>query len=760
MPVLDKLTNRAKFLITKFYGAKFVSSAQMLSALKTSAGISGSLLTAYPNIKAKRGFKISINNILTESFYQAHKLEHSYVGTEHILLALLKLSNSKEYDQVKEDLVKANLFPQSIKSLTEKKENVLLDSFGSDLTRDFKQLYSEPLVYREELDNLIAILLKKDKPNALIVGNPGIGKKTLVKLLAKYINSLDVPPLLAGHHVVEFDMMAFISSIANKGAIDLNLLALKKELLGMKRVIVVLKNFQNMFISTSSGVGIPILFPMIQDVFLATNIKFIATMNESVYGKVIVDNEHIFENFTTLDLEAPEDTKVLEILKNKANVLGEFHNITVDDNVVSYIFKSAKNIIKDINFPQKGIELMDRACTNLLVQKSRIPVDYKSLVDKTLDLLNVLDKTLGKGKYDNALRIQKEVEEIEKSLTKYENSMIYSRPLKLKKQHVDDALIDLNYSDDPAKKMSSRQLLNLAPKIKQQIIGQHVAVDSVVKALIRSQLGLRPKKRPIGAFLFLGPTGVGKTELAKVLASQTNWNLIRLDMSDFGEKHNVSRLVGAPPGYVGYSEGGELTSKIEANPSSIVLFDEIEKAHPDVLNILLQILEEGELADAKGTVFDFSKAVVILTSNIGTEILHNQEIGFTESIKNAEDAKIEQHLKQNLKKILKPELLNRFDEIVVFKRLTKQDQFKVLSLQLADVSKNLVTQGIKLKITKTAKDYLLEKGYSHEYGARSLRRVIETELLDKVAEKMLRHKGDLKKIIYNTKVTTTGIEII
>ena len=255
----------------------------------------------------------------------------------------------------------------------------------------------------------------------------------------------------------------------------------------------------------------------------------------------------------------------------------------------------------------------------------------------------------------------------------------------------------------------------------------------------------------MGNFLFLGPTGVGKTELAKVLAekafSKPDWlGIIRLDMSDFSEKHNVARLIGAPPGYVGYGEGGELTSKIDNHPSSVVLFDEIEKAHPDVLNILLQIMDEGELSDARGNTFDFSKAVVILTSNLGTEILHNKGIGFEE--KEVSDKKIEGRLKENLKKILKPELLNRFDEIIVFKRLTKKDQMNILNLLLLEVIETLNSQNVSLKVKLPVKKHLLQKGYSREYGARALRRTIEKELLDKVAQVLLeKEKRPLKLIV-------------
>jgi ATP-dependent Clp protease ATP-binding subunit ClpC len=319
-----------------------------------------------------------------------------------------------------------------------------------------------------------------------------------------------------------------------------------------------------------------------------------------------------------------------------------------------------------------------------------------------------------------------------------ESVIFTSDRLKLSVTDVIDAMEELDLGKRSTSKAADLNTLSrLASKIKRRIIGQDAAIDAVVKSLIRSKLGLRTKKRPLGNFLFLGPTGVGKTELAKVLAEEFfgSGSVIRLDMTDFAEKHTVARLVGAPPGYVGYGEGGELTQKIETKPDSVVLFDEIEKAHPDVLNILLQIMEEGELSDAKGGIFDFSKSIIILTSNLGTEIVHNGGISFDEKV--LENKNIEERLKSNLKKILKPELLNRFDEQVVFSRISKENQLEIIDLLVKEVEQTLLRQNVFLKVNQKAREILLKVGYSEEYGARSLRRTLERELLDKIAEILL-----------------------
>ena len=386
---------------------------------------------------------------------------------------------------------------------------------------------------------------------------------------------------------------------------------------------------------------------------------------------------------------------------------------------------------------------MDHCCTYVILKKSRIPESYKDMVDKRFEVLNQLHVTLDDGKFNKALNLRKKIREFDQKLTsKEEKIFVTEKKLKMTAEDVVEAVSIFREDRDMVEEdvAGLKNLSLLSEKIRTRIVGQDDAINLVAKSLIRSKLGLRSRKRPFGNFLFLGPTGVGKTEMAKVLADLFFGpkSLIRLDMSDFSEKHNVARLVGAPPGYVGYGEGGELTSKIEQKPESVVLFDEIEKAHPDVLNILLQIMEEGELVDAKGTTYDFSRSVVILTSNLGTEILHNNEIGFEE--KAISDKSVEGRLRNNLKKILKPELINRFDEVIVFKRLQREDQLRVLDLLIKEVYATIKTQNVYINVSKEVKEHLLEKGGSVEYGARALRRTLEKELIDSIAEYLLHHQ--------------------
>lgn len=739
---LNRLTNRARSALLILPQRKKISSAQVLDSIKGSKGMGSYLLANVANLHIPKNKPVDIEKLIKEAYYQSIKFEHPYVGTEHLLLSLLKMTGSRDIQRVKMELVKMNVFPNSIKSFEKGRKTPLLDSFSENLnTKSLKNL-DKVLVARSEYDAMVSALLQKNTTSILLVGDPGVGKSTLVELLARNIVSLEVPPILAGYQVIEFDLVSFLTSVFSKGGIDMGLTALSDELKGLGRVIFSIKNFQNIFFATSAGLTMPMFYSMFKSVLDATGAKLVANMNTSLYEKIVGENDHMIEDFTVVQVDEPSERDSIKILETTATRLSEFHGINIPLDMVKLIYKKSRVGSSDVKSPQRGIDMMDRVCSYLILKKSKIPQSYKKLVDKSFDLLSGLDDSVEKGQYEKAIRSRNELRNLEGKLILKEERIFLGDKLTLT---TEDVLSAISIMNDEKKvdidKVSITKLSTLADTIKKKIIGQDVAVDMVVKSLIRSKLGLRTKKRTLGNFLFLGPTGVGKTELAKVLSEEFfgEKSLIRLDMSDFSEKHSIARLVGAPPGYVGYGEGGELTTKIESRPDSVVLFDEIEKAHPDVLNVLLQIMEEAELTDARGNVFDFSKAVVVLTSNLGTEILHNSEIGFGD--KRMSDKNVEGRLRDNLKKILKPELINRFDETIIFSRLKKEDQFKVLEILIKDIVVSLRVQRIKLVVTPQVKNYLVKEGYSEEYGARSLRRTTERSLLDKIAEFLLEHRG-------------------
>lgn len=740
---LDRLTERAREALSLMQNqatkgvkpsSSTVKALEVYEALKNSTGVAFKILGSLPNVETEisKTKTVDIDRLVKEAFFQALKFQHTYVGTEHLLLALLKILGLKDLaEKVRSEIIALNLFPNGFKNAEQESKTPLLSLYGDNATYQ-SYLSSEEFIYREELNGIISILLQKQNPNPLIVGEAGVGKESLIGLLIRRINSLDVPPKLLGYHVIDFDLVQFIASAFNKGInLEQSINILLEEVKSVGRVILHIKNFQNIFIPTNSGVAVPLIYSLFKSGLSSMGIKVIATMDVTIYDKLNTENASLISNFTMLELSEPNEKQILRVMQSRARHLEDYHKIKIPTPVISYAYKKAKALESDLKFPQKGIDLLDKACAKLILKESKVPQRYKSLIDETILLAGKIDESIESGDYKSALKHRSSLQKVETKLTNDEKSMFLSKKLTLTTEIVDHAVEEEEMSKSMP--LPVEDLKSLKDRIRKRIIGQDGAIDIVVKSLIRSKLGLNSKKRPVGNFLFLGPTGVGKTELAKVLADEAFGvgSLIRLDMSDFSEKHTVARLVGAPPGYVGFGEGGELTKKIELKPQSVVLFDEIEKAHPDILNILLQIMEEGQLVDAVGTTFSFNEAIVILTSNLGTEILHRKDIGFDNELKTEDN--VETRLTANLKKFIKPELINRFDEVIVFRRLTKQSQSKILEILLTEFKTSLKHKKITLTLEKDVKSFLLEKGYSQEFGARAMRRLIEKELIDKVA---------------------------
>jgi ATP-dependent Clp protease ATP-binding subunit ClpC len=739
---LNRLTAKAISMLSNLPHRKRLSSSLIYNALKKTPGMGSYLIQNVTHLKIAKKKSIETDKLVKEAYYQSIKFEHPYVGTEHLLLSLLKLTGSKDLSRVKVELLKHTVFPNSLRQPEKQEKTPLLSGFGENLKHRALKNLDQTLVMRSEYDLMVAALLQRNTSSVLLVGDPGIGKRTLIDLLARNITTLDVPPALAGYQVIEFDLLSFLTTTLSKGGLDVGLAALSDELKSSGRVILKVKNFQNLFFSTSLGMTMPMFYSLFKNLLDSYGAKMVATMNTALFTRISGENEHMLEGFTVVNVEEPKEKEAIKMLEANAQRLSDFHGVSIDSGVIKYIYKKARTSTTDAKFPQVGIDLLDRTSSYLVLKRSRIPSGYKRLVDKSFDLLGDMDESVAAGKYDQAVKMRNDLRHLENRLLSKEEKIFYGSTLIMTPADVDEVLVLLD--EEPKidfDKLSTAKLASLAETIKNKIIGQDSAVEMTVRSLIRSRLGLRTKKRTLGNFLFLGPTGVGKTELAKVVADEFygEKSLIRLDMSDFSEKHTVARLVGAPPGYVGYGEGGELTTKIEAKPDSVVLFDEIEKAHPDVLNILLQIMEEAELTDARGNTFDFSKSIVILTSNLGTEIIHGNEIGFTE--KQLDTKSTEGRLRVNMKKILKPELLNRFDEVIIFNQLKQNDQKRILDLLIDDCTKALKTQRVELKVNKKTKDHLLSTGYSEEYGARALRRTVERELLDPVAEFLLANRS-------------------
>lgn len=726
---LTRLTARCRMVLSSFGEESEALFSELLNKINEVGGFGSKVLKEFPEIfKFSASESVNLSRLLEEAFYYAIKMKHSYVGTEHLLLASLSLLGYKDLPAVEAEVERSNSLPALMKSLKNQNKLVHIPTHAVDISAKYNIYSKEKIIKRPELERMFTILLQKQRPNVLLLGEPGSGKENLVEQFALSVAKMEVPRDFIGAYVLDFSFNNFMSSLPSTPlAFENAVKELAKEVPRIGNCVFVIKKMPSAVFMVALKQFIEYLNNL--------NVRFILLAEDESYVEELYDLVEVI-NVN----EAPEDV-IKSIMLTESKKLENHFLTVIPKEVVEYAYQKAKNEITEGVFPKKGLDLLDRACSLLSSEESRIPKELKKMMEVHYSLESSLQSSLSAKDYDKAYEITNELKQVKKSVRRFiRRTNIRLR--KLTKQDIDRAVNHLLAYDNNSYNLGTKSLLDLEKRIKQKIIGQDKAVEVVAKALIRSQMGLRSKNRPVGNFLFLGPTGVGKTELAKVLAYEAfgEDSLIRLDMSDFSEKHTVARLVGAPPGYVGYSEGGELTLKIAKKPQSVVLFDEIEKAHPEVLNILLQIMEEGQLTDMKGETFNFSKAVIILTSNLGTEILHKKEIGYGENEKSQDQ--IEGRIMQSARSYIKPELLNRFDEIVIFRQLNKEDASKILELFLADIYKSLREKGVRYVASNEVKEYLLEKGFSKEFGARSLRRTVEKELLDKIAAHLLKiNKG-------------------
>ncbi len=749
--VLDKLTQRAKDILSNpdIAVSNKVSVFNLIKKLMETEGLSSIVLKDYQGFLESnklKDSKVSFEELVKQSYLEAMELRHPYVGTEHLLLGVLKLVSQDEYKDIQKKIVSTGTYPKEPrKTLTSTRRTPVLDIFGKNLN----QLYEEGMlgnpVEREGLSDLIMVLLQKRKANPLLIGDIGIGKGSLAYLLVKKISDLEVPSALANAQVIEFDLNGFLGSVFGREGIEVGLSSLHDEVISSPNLILLIRDLHLLFMPVALG-SIPyFVVNAFKSNILFSNIPVIATSTSLAFQRYLSEDEDILSYFSPLKVKETSKTETLKILFEKATELERFHSIKIPHETINKAYETGQKYLKSKRFPQKGIDLLDKASSLLLMDQSLIPKKFSLLKKKKLLLSQALVKAVKLKNFESAVSIKRKLKLIEK---KFGQSLELPKKIELDASYISKALSkELDVPVGDLTSFEENIYKGLEDKLTSKIVGQEKAVKALVSSLLRSRLGLRSKKRPIGNFLFLGPTGVGKTELAKVLAESVfgKDGLIKLDMSDFSERHTVSRLVGAPPGYVGYSEGGELTEKIAKNPYSVVLFDEIEKAHPDVLNILLQIMDDGVLVDARGKAFDFTNSIVILTSNLGSELINKEELGFSvktniDEIAKRKATETEKVLLLNLKSILRPELLNRLDDIIVFNKLPKLEVEKILKILLSEIEYNLAEKGFSLKVSKAAKDYLLKQGYSEEYGVRALKRTLDRTIVDEIAKAMLEGK--------------------
>ena len=701
------------------------------------------------------------------------------VGTEHILYALVRQPNSRAsilLTKLNVDLEKvANNIEEIVEDeadeakIEEKKRSAgkragfrALTKFGTDLTEEARNGKLDTVIGREqEIERTVTVLCRRTKSNPVLIGEAGVGKTAIVEGLAMRVAKNDVPEKLIGKRIFQIDLSSVVAGTKFRGEFEERLKSIIDEAVGDDSVILFIDEL-HLLTGAGSAEGSMDAANILKPALARNNLKLIGATTLDEYRKSIEKDKALARRFQTVMVNEPSPTIALRILKGIKKHYENYHQVSISDEILEEAITLSERYISDRFMPDKVIDVIDEASAIARVAlDKRGGSEYKKYKIELNNLEKKISDAAEAEDFKKAADLKTEAAKIQEKLTKLEkDNKDIDRVPEVTSENLAEA-ISLKTGIPVSRVHGSEQelLVNLEKHLGKDIIGQNDAIKAVSKAIRRGRSGIADAHRPIGSFVFMGPTGVGKTELAKVIAREVfggEDSLIKIDMSEFGEKHNVSRLVGAPAGYVGYDDGGKLTERIRRHPYSVVLFDEIEKAHPDVFNILLQILEDGSLTDGQGTKVKFNNSIVILTSNLGAEEMYREsELGF--SVKTAKDEKAleaehaanEASAMKALRKLMRPELVNRFDSIVTFNALSEKNVERIFDNMINDLKKRLATKSIGLELAPEVKKHLISKGYDSKNGARPLRRTIEDELESLLADKILDgtlNAGDIAKI--------------
>ena len=691
----------------------------------------------------------------------AMDMGHSFIGTEHLLLAIVSNKNcyatkmlenvfGVNIQEIKTKLLSSLQVSSSRGESTKKSEEnsqagstlpeKLLD-MGSDITLKARQHKLDPVIGREdEIQRVIEILCRKTKNNPVLIGEAGVGKTAVVEGLAQAIASGDVPEQIKDKTIYALEIGGLMAGTKYRGQMEEKLKDAIETIIQDGNIIVFIDEIHTLA-QAGSKEGETSPSDMLKPYLARGELQTIGATTTDEYRKYIEKDKALERRFQPVMVNPPTVEQTIEILKGLKDTYEAFHKIIITDEAIKAAATLSDRYITDRSLPDKAIDLIDEACSKAKVNFTLKPQKVRELEEKIRSLSANRDEASLQRNYEKAAKLQSEIINLESQLEEQNKKIVKKSGTKQIGEN-EIAEVVSKWTGIPVTKLTEgekEKLIHLEEILHKRVIGQDEAISAVSKAIRRARIGLQDSKRPIGSFLFMGPTGVGKTELSKAIAEalfDNENNIIRIDMSEYMESHTVSKLIGAPPGYVGFDEGGQLTEQVRRRPYSVVLFDEIEKAHPEVLNALLQILDDGRLTDSKGRTVSFKNTVIIMTSNIGAnEIRQNKQLGFG----TRENEKVNERdiYLDALKKRFKPELINRIDVICIFESLTKQDLIKITKVMLDSINKRLSAKGLKLEVEDDAIDYIVAKGSNLTYGARPLKRFIEQEIEDRVAEKIL-----------------------
>ena len=759
----------------------------LLGLLKEVTGVAGQLLAQY-GVEEKKVLRLMdeliapaaedrmkkspqesprFRFILEESAHEAARLHSEKIGTEHLLLALIRdvdcvaarmlvtldINLQKLFLDIMTTVgVDPKDYQEELQDSTHG-ENSSLAQYCKDLTEEAEEGRLDPVIgRREEIFRLMQVLSRRTKNNPCLIGEPGVGKTAIIEGLAACLATGVVPENMKGKRIYTLDLPGLIAGSKYRGEFEERIKNLISEVESDGNVILFMDELHTM-IGAGGAEGAMDASNILKPALARGRMQLIGATTIAEYRKYIEKDAALERRFQPITVEEPDKAQCLEILRGLREKYEQHHRLKISEEAMKAAVELSERYITDRNLPDKAIDVLDEACARASLGGYKMPESIAVLETSVQELIHRKEDCIKDGDFAVASALQKEQQETEKKLTALKKRLQKKNAgVELVLQEEDIAAVVSAWTKIPVQKLQesdAKRLQKLEQELHRRVIGQEEAVSAVARAVKRGRVGLKDPRRPIGSFLFLGPTGVGKTELSKALAEALFGNeesMIRVDMSEYMEKHSVAKMIGSPPGYVGHEEGGQLSDKVRTHPYSVLLFDEIEKAHPDVFNILLQVLDDGHITDSQGRTVDFSNTVIIMTSNAGAKaIVEPKKLGFAAK----EDAqsdykKMKQNVMDEVKQIFRPEFLNRIDEVIVFHALEKKHMKQIVGLLCKEFTKRLKTQmDITLTLRESAKNHIVEKGTDAKYGARPLRRAMQTELEDKLAEAIL--SGEIQR---------------